>query len=172
MLLARLCEMIAAYLPERRIVIDGELYLQRFYLFGKMPDDLALLWNCGVIPKQRIGFLPTTYLHRFHKPDKDRACHNHPWSGRGLILVGGYIEERWSTHPAEAGAYKYMRVMAPFARQKLEADTFHRVASLLVDGPIWTIFQIGEYQQKWGYWIEEENRFIPYNERHADPNAD
>lgn len=168
-MLGTILERIAAHLPERRIIIDGKLYLRRFYLWGRMPDNLADRWNCGVRPKERLWFLPTTYLHCFHAPDADRDCHNHPWPARGRILVGGYLEERWTKHPELDGAYKFFVCRNPGDRQKLDPDTFHRVSQLFAP-KVWTLFWIGPYQQDWGYWDAAHHRFEPHRERHADPN--
>jgi len=171
MLFDKLLALVSRVLPERQIVIDGELYLQRFYLWGKMPPELAALWNCGTIPKQRFGSLPTTYLHCFHKPDKDRDCHNHPWHAEGRILTGGYLEERWVGHPSERGAYKVTVVRSPGDEQRLTPDTFHRVSDLLALR-VWTYFSVGPYEQSWGYWCEKDNCFVHHRARHADPNTD
>lgn len=167
----RFLERLSAKLPERRIIIDGELYLQRFYLWGKMPADLAKLWNCGETPKERLGFLKTTYLHCFHLPDKDRDCHNHPWKGWGRILVGGYTEERWIGHPSNPSSFKTLIHRRQFAKQELQPNDYHRVATL-DDPTVWTLFRIGDYEQSWGYWSEAERRHVPHQERHANPNED
>lgn len=171
MILRRILEAVAKRLPERRIVVKGELYLQRYYLFGRMPDDLAALWNCGDTPRERLGFLPTTYLHHFHRPDADRDCHNHPWHGRGVVLVGGYIEERWLGYPGNPESYKAMVVRKPFAEQNLEPHTYHRIDTLLAP-TVWTLFWVGKQQQTWGYWSEDLGRHVPWRERHADSNTD
>jgi len=164
----KLLKAFASRLPERRIEIKGELYLRRWYVLGKMPDELADLWPPNQRPVERHGWLPTTYLHCFHLPDADRALHNHPWVGRGLILLGGYVEERSAGHPRE-GRAPYFRAMRPGALQLVEPDTFHRVTDLFEDRA-WTLFVVGERVTEWGYWCKD--RFVPHKERHADPNRD
>lgn len=170
-MLDKLLTLVARFLPERRIIIDGEIYLRRYYLWGRMPDDLADLWNCGTRPRQRLGFLRTAYLHRFEKPDADRDCHNHPWSGRSLILVGGYIEDRWTAHPSKPGAQLVRVERRPLTRMRLEPDTFHRIDSLRAP-VVWTLFRIGPKVQGWGYWDARTEQFVPWRDRHADANVD
>jgi len=170
-MLKRFLEWLAPKLEERRISINGELYLQRYYLWGRMPPELAKLWNCGNVPKERFGWLPTTYLHRFHLPDPDREVHNHPWIGRGRILVGGYKEVRLVSKPLEGEDYEYrVKAYLPGDKQEVLPDTFHRVSELFAD-EVWTVFSVGERQQKWGYMVPGKG-FIPYDKKHADPNSD
>jgi hypothetical protein len=32
-------------------------------------------------------------LHKIHRADNDRCCHDHPWHFVSLVLWGGYVEE-------------------------------------------------------------------------------
>lgn len=172
-MLRRLLEFLAPRLfEERRITIGGQLYMRRFYLFGQMSPRLAELWNCGRKPRQRLGFLRTTYLHCIHRPDADRFCHNHPWSGGGRILTGGYVEQRYAGDPHKGADVIVHRFFKPGARQELGPNTFHRIHELLED-VCWTLFWAHGKSQSWGYWHDTEKRFIPWRELHGlDSNSD
>lgn len=167
-LFKRMLERLASRLEERQIIIDGELYLQRYYVAGRMPEALADLWDVDR-PKERLGFLPTIYLHRFHRPDAERSLHNHPWFALGVILTGGYLETRMRGNPLVEphGVFSIQRNMRPGMLQLITPYDFHRV-SMLHDDEVWTLFCIGEKQQSWGYWLDEEKRFAHWREVHGD----
>lgn len=66
---------------------------------------LTRLFPCRVIQSESGPYLSRwtlrkrgdgghDYLHFFHCGDKDRDLHDHPWSGRGVVLAWGYREER------------------------------------------------------------------------------
>jgi hypothetical protein len=170
-ILRKFLERLSTRLEERRIEVNGELYLQRYYLWGRMPPELAALWNCGKTPKPRLRWLPTVYLHRFHMPDPDRYCHNHPWWGKGMVLTGGYQELRLVNDPEKDDHFDYrVRTLRPGQVQLVTPKTFHRVQKLHAD-QVWTVFMVGKRVQRWGYNIPGRG-FVPYNEVHADPNND
>lgn len=58
---------------KRDVVIDGELYLRRWYLKGRGTDEQ---W----------------FLHNIRLPDAGRELHDHPWDFTTKILSGGYTE--------------------------------------------------------------------------------
>lgn len=65
---------LTGHLPCRLIKLDGDPYLERYYV-GQL-------------------FGVTFYLHRFVSSDSERHVHNHPWGwGRALVLAGSYVEE-------------------------------------------------------------------------------
>lgn len=171
-LMHRALKFASQFFEERRIEVGGELYLQRFYVAGSMPPELADLWNVDR-PSEVLGFLPTIYLHCFHKPDADRDLHCHPWTGVGLILSGGYIEKRMAGNPlVEPDSVRtYFREMRPGMLQRVTPFDFHRVHTLLGE-PTWTLFVVGEKVQTWGYWNADEKRFVPWREKHKDSNSD
>lgn len=167
----KLLTFIARFLPERRIMVGGEVYLRRYYLFGRMPELLADKWNCGKLPRQRLGFLRTRYLHCFEQPDDDRDCHCHPWVGKSRILSGGYVEDRWSAHPRLPASQLQTHERKPGQLVRLEPDTYHRIDKL--NAPrVWSLFTAGEPVQVWGYWDARAEAFVPWYARHADVNAD
>lgn len=165
-LLRRVLEQVSKHLPARRIVDnDGGPYLTKYYLFGKMPPEFADMWDRR--PTERLGWLNTTCLHRFYRPDMDRDCHNHPWSATGRILTGGYVEERWVGDPREDHAYLTMRCLLPGEYQQIEANTFHRIVEL-GDDEVWTLFRTSDKVQSWGFWVEAQDRFQPWREYLAE----
>lgn len=149
---------IAIQLPHRDIVIDGELYLERYYLSGEMSERLASLWPEGSRPTPQPGHHPgkgTSYLHRFVKPDPDRHLHNHPWPARSVILSGGYRELR-----LVAGEVKsYSRYEGD--QVALLADTYHTIAELY-DREVWTLFTHWDKVQGWGFWVDGVH--VPHRE--------
>lgn len=162
-IIGKVLRKLSDFLPENRVQIDGDVYLRRFYLCGKMPKVLVPLFNFGPKARQRLGFLPTIYLHCFYRPDHDRDLHNHPWAGTSLILTGGYVEERYSGNPADPNSRKKLKVVSSGDINKIHAHTYHRVDRLLED-EVWTLFVLGPKVQSWGFWSEEEGRHIHHKE--------
>lgn len=154
----------------RMIYVEGEPYLLRAYL---------LRGNERVVGRK---FIPSLYLHRFMRSDKERDLHNHPWGKAfSLILTKGYTEHRWST-----GLKKVVsRFVGPFTVNSIGRDDFHRVS--LSNGRCWTLFlslerenpsdgtdwgflnpETGEYTQ-WGRYIEmEETRIRALHIRYSN----
>lgn len=104
-------------------------------------------------------------LHHFHRPDGDRALHNHPWAWAfSIILAGGYIEERRA--PDESELYdddKSTTEVRDVSRFNiLSGKDYHRVVSL--KGDTWTLFVTGPRAQGWGFLEREgdEERFTPW----------
>lgn len=109
-------------------------------------------------------------LHRWHRPDADQDLHNHPWAdARGFVLLGGYEEERL-VH----SMFTRVRAIGPDGKQfdtnkqygrietfvykrgtstALNADTFHRVAS--IQPRTWTLLSVGERVQEWSFRLED-----------------
>lgn len=83
-------------------------------------------------------------LHKFHRPDNDRALHNHPWKwSLSIILCGSYTEERLDPH---TGTTDIRRLR--FFNFLTEHD-YHRVLEL--HGNVWTLFFTGPRIQDWGF---------------------
>lgn len=59
--------------PMRLIEINGEPYLERYYM--------------GTVQGRQI------WLHRFVRDDAERHVHDHPWTALSIILTGGYTEQ-------------------------------------------------------------------------------
>jgi hypothetical protein len=137
---------LAARLPCRQIAdAGGTLYLERYRVIGAMNG--------------RHRWFPfTVYLHRFHRPDLDRALHNHPWPWAfSLVLAGGYDELR----PGLADWWHSVRTLKAGSVNWLRGYTFHRVAEL--HGETWTLFVVGRKVQAWGYDVPGRG-FVPWRQ--------
>lgn len=90
-------------------------------------------------------------LHRFHRPDGDRAHHNHPWRWAfSIILRGGYSEERRVDDESELYGKAETAIRRVRRFNFLSGSDFHRVTEL--HGPeTWTLFVTGPRVQGWGF---------------------
>ena len=103
---------------------------------------------------ERLGWLPTVWVHRFVQPDGDAELHNHPWGwALSVVLRGAYTEERlgWPE-----------RVVRRF--NVITGDTWHRVAKLH-GGEVWTLFMTGQPRRSWGFLASA--RVVPWRD-HVD----
>lgn len=130
--------------PGQHIHIDGNLYLTRTYLTGRSSEG----WKVGA------------FLHHFHRGDKDRELHNHPWNyAGGLILAGGYTEERRQ----KDGSIK-TTVHKPGSFNIIRGNDFHRVELLDKENGCWTLFFRYKRVQDWGFWDRNNDKFTPWRE--------
>lgn len=159
-MIAYLLRVLAKHLPCRRIELDGDLYLERFYFLGAKPRWTDRGW---------LTFLPAVYLHCFHRPDADRELHNHPWTtSYSLILSGGYDEERahgdaetdtgWTFWPLRIFDHTY----GMGAVNTIKRGTFHRVSELHTPH-VWTLFAHGERVGKWGFISRDLQEYRDYS---------
>lgn len=132
-------EALAATLPKKTFYGRQGPYLTR-YVLHKMPGG-------GQVN-----------LHYFHRSDEDEDLHNHPWSGRSLILIGGYEEERLSDD-----GQVVRRFFLPGDTNIIEPQTFHRVDLLSPEG-CWTLFTLGKKVQDWGFWDRKLGAYWPWRE--------
>lgn len=94
----------------------------------------------------RIG-AERVLLHQIHRPDADPYLHNHPWAtARFLVLTGGYVEHRL------VGDEVITRTLVSGDINSLDADTFHRVDSVLPN--TWTLGLVGPRVQAWGFLVD------------------
>jgi hypothetical protein len=146
-----------------RVIMDGlgkTPYLSRYYVFGAptMTDGSSPFDRNGnpkpqAVWKEGWGL----YIHRFHRSDIDRECHNHPWSwALSFVIAGGYIEER------RKGNDTITRVVKPLSFNFIRSSDFHRVD--LVEHDAWTLFLAGPKSKTWGFWDRETGRYTPWRE--------
>lgn len=136
-MLNKLLYKISGLLPARAIFINGQPYMERYFLF------------------RAFGY--TAYLHRFLSADGDRYPHDHPWeTSYGIPLTGGYSEERCSINPnAKYGQiiHGYSRRKGPINRlqtNKISHKDWHRIAR--VQPRTWTLFIHSTPRiQEWGF---------------------
>lgn len=115
---------LTGHLPCRLIKLDGDPYLERYYV-GQL-------------------FGVTFYLHRFVSSDSERHVHNHPWGwGRALVLAGGYLEERVQDLCPAAGPSGCVTETKPVRWwNRVDGNDFHRIVE--AEPETWTLFMHGE----------------------------
>jgi hypothetical protein len=129
---------------------NGEPYLTRTFLTGRSSEG----WPIGC------------FLHHFHRGDKDRELHNHPWDySAGLILAGGYREER---RMPDNSVKEF--ILRPGMVNVVRANTFHRVDMLDENVGCWTLFFRQKRIQNWGFWNRETGKYTPWREFVLRPN--
>lgn len=75
--------------PYSPIISEGELYMERFWLFNPYPDSGA-----SGADRKPWRFPISIRIHHIVLPDQDRHLHDHPWNARTFILRGWYREVR------------------------------------------------------------------------------
>lgn len=126
---------------------DGSPYLTRWYVWpqgerGVKREDVERDTPFGV------------YVHYFHRGDKDRDPHNHPWDHSiAIVLAGGYVEER-------DGAKKTFR---PGDVNVITKNDFHRVHLLDEKAGSWSLFIAGKRVQEWGFRLDDGD-VVPWKE--------
>jgi hypothetical protein len=129
--------------PYSPIVKDGELYMERFWLFNAYPDTGA-----SGADRKRWQFPISIRIHRIVLPDQDRDLHDHPWNARTLILRGFYKEER---RIEDGLAYRIWRNTGDTAALKF--GEYHRITEVSPGG-VWTLFVTGKYRGTWGFMVD------------------
>jgi hypothetical protein len=136
------------------------IYLRRFYLFRAK-------WFGSWLSK----FVGDLYLHHIVRSDDDPDPHDHPWGFVGLILAGGYTDQRWYWHQAfdgitsinlktgetkVTGAYPaqrsgpYLETVKPGMFIRRKAEHIHRV--LVPAGKTaWTLIATSPYSRDWSF---------------------
>ena len=135
------------WLRGKRIYQNELLYLTRYYLKG---DGNANSWEL--------------YLHHIHRPDVERAPHNHPWPWfLSIVLKGWYrevsvsLQDSAAKHPA-FWDYKWVRWFNFMPRRSL----FHRITTVPPKGA-WTLVLVPPRAGVWGFAVN--GKFIEYDER-------
>lgn len=129
--------------PYSNIVKNGDLYMERYWLFNPYPDNGA-----SGASRKRWRFPISIRIHHIVRPDEDRDLHDHPWNARTFILRGHYVEQRlWS----ERIAVNLVRLPGNTAR--LRFGEFHRITRVS-DGGVWTMFVTGKYRGTWGFLVD------------------
>lgn len=118
-------------LPCRLIDIDGNPYLERYFI-GKI-------------------FGITFYLHRFVSADTERNVHDHPWGWAfALVLAGGYQEERLQYFDLKSdGWVSKNRNIHRGKINVINAPVFHRIGS--AEPETYTLFVHGPRIKGWGF---------------------
>lgn len=128
--------------PYSPIVKDGELYMERFWLFNAYPDTGA-----SGADRKRWQFPISIRIHHIVLPDQDRHLHDHPWNARTFILKGYYKEER----RRDTTRVRTWRNAGDTAALKFAE--YHRITDVSEDG-VWTMFVTGKYRGTWGFMVD------------------
>lgn len=152
-----LLKKIVAKLPFRTITDpNGDPYLTRWYVWPSGPRSSGDADD--VTPDAPFA----VFIHFFHRSDKDRDQHSHPWSkSLALILKGGYIEERGDMR----------RTMRPGRINIISKDDYHRVELLEPTKGSWSLFIAGRNVSSWGFRDTETGEHIPWREYLNGPNT-
>lgn len=125
--------------PYSSIVKDGQLYMERYWLFNPYPDTGA-----SGKDRKRWQFPISIRLHHILLPDQDRDLHDHPWNARTVILRGWYIEKR-----DDIKGYYFRHAGGTAA---LRFGEYHRITDASIHG-VWTLFITGRYRGTWGFLV-------------------
>jgi hypothetical protein len=146
--------------PYSPIVKDGELYMERFWLFNPYPPK-----NDG--RKAPWQFPISIRLHHILLPDQGQHLHDHPWNARTIILRGGYAEVRpipSNRHEALTGLPPpdgAIFIRCPGDTATLNFGEYHRITGVSPGG-VWTLFITGKYRGTWGFL--KDGHKVPWRE--------
>lgn len=155
---------IAMRRPYSPIIKNGQLYMERFWLFNPYPDTGA-----SGADRKRWQFPISIRIHHILLPDQDRHLHDHPWNARTVILKGGYIEQRiFTAHPKKGSVWEWLaskgkaswsethsvkKVRSRGVTATLAYGEYHRIIFVPPDG-CWTLFITGRYRGTWGFDVD------------------
>lgn len=158
-----LLKKIVAKLPRRTITDpNGDPYLTRWYVWPGKPRSADALK--GTDPDRVAANAPfAVFIHFFHRSDKDRDQHNHPWDRSiALILKGGYMEQRGDR----------VKVFRPGMINTIGKDDYHRVTLLDAKRGSWSLFIAGRNVGSWGFKDSATGEHIHWRAYLARPNTD
>jgi hypothetical protein len=142
-----LLKKIVVHFPFRTITdSNGDPYLTRWYVWPKAPRTKGEA-DDAVTPNSPFA----VFIHFFHRSDKDRDQHNHPWAKSwALILKGGYVEERGNAS----------RTFKPGMVNVITKDDYHRVELLDAKKGSWSLFVAGKNVGSWGFRSTETGEHV------------
>ncbi|MCY3857395.1 MAG: hypothetical protein OXG25_00615 [Gammaproteobacteria bacterium] len=130
-------------LSGKRIYLDGNPYLTRYYLIG-----------------DGSGRRSELYLHYIQLKDPYRWLHNHPWRWFLSIVVRGHYTQE-VLRPSASTRRRRMRVR--FVNLFLGRDRYHAIHDVPKKG-VWTLVLVppkSNDTERWGYWNEDEDVHEP-----------
>lgn len=124
--------------PMRLIEINGEPYLERYYM--------------GTVQGRQI------WLHRFVRDDAERHVHDHPWTALSIILTGGYTEQVASLvtsgrAPARSTLLTRQHDRLAPTINLIGASRMHRIMSVKPD--TWTLMIVGPRHGKGWFFYSQ-----------------
>lgn len=136
----------AIFTPYKHIASpDGQLYMCRYWLFNEYDKDGGKRW-----PR-----LPSIRVHRIFRADQDRACHDHPWIARTIVLQSWYMEQRL-VKGHRCNVYRD----EGYTGQLLPGE-YHRIANVPFGG-VWTLFFTWDKVGDWGFLVDDKH--VPHDE--------
>ena len=120
-----LIALVKKHCKSKTIHLDGDPYLTRYYIFGNRDTWFAL------------------YLHEFHRADKDRDLHNHPWKFALSYILKGEYEEMKLTRGLDSVIHRKGNF------NFISGTCFHRIARITPN--LYTLFFRGPRNKKWGF---------------------
>lgn len=127
--------------PYTHIDKNGDVYMERYWLFNPYQLDGKKIWWRQLLPSARI--------HWIRRPDQDRHLHDHPWNARTIVLKNGYAERRQGELIWEDR--RIVRRVGDTAR--IRFGEYHAIDEVYGDGA-WTIFITWKYQGTWGFLVD------------------
>jgi hypothetical protein len=103
------------------------------------------------------------YVNEIRTPDFDSNPHNHPWRrSYSLKLRRSYVER---IYWGQDLAFQYLRRPRLWSR----IPAIHRIETLPLGSPAWTLFVGIGRTRKWGFYdLENGGRFVAHDEYAAD----
>lgn len=138
--------------PYTHIAKDGDVYMERYWLFNPYPVN-----SSGASKGGLRALLPSIRLHKIMRPDSDRHKHDHPWDARTFILRNWYDEIRqdeliWADRLIHRAAG---------TTAMLRFGEFHRITEISPGG-VWTLFVTWRYRGTWGFLVNGKK--VPWRE--------
>lgn len=141
--------------PYSAIVKDGDLYMERFWLFNPYPDS-----GKSGADRKPWRFPLSIRIHHIWLPDQDRDLHDHPWNARTVILRGDYTEQRREVIESTGTTWSDGDHIRDITYYREAGDTatlkfgeFHRITDVSQHG-VWTLFITGKYRGTWGFNVD------------------
>lgn len=135
-------------LPER--LLRRYVYWRSIHTNGRTDTylDRYVLWGSRGQPDDRRS----VRLHHIRLSDSIKDLHDHPWGFVSIILRGTYLERRSGGR---------VRRFHPGMINHHRAGDAH---ALYLDKPVWTLIFCGRRVRDWGFWTDNETRFVPWRE--------
>jgi quercetin dioxygenase-like cupin family protein len=133
---------LSGQLPMKRIMIRGELYLERYHI--KNDEDGIQHW-----------------LHRFLRNDAEEHMHSHPWHAVSTVLCGQYTEDVMLTNKTvidnffQAGDINY-----------IPKNKIHRIVD--VQPNTWTYMRVRPERLPTWFFIDESGEKVEMNTSPVD----
>lgn len=121
-------------------------------IIGGADDPYLLRWH--IIPRNKFFNI---YLHKFCRPDDDRALHDHPWASCSIILRGYYYEHlpgrviriRRAGNITLRRASQSHRIGLSHCFYNSDRSSFGEVGGMY--NHAWTLFLTGPKVREWGF---------------------